>query len=76
MESTYKKSIKMQKCLKVFFYRQTLDSQWAPINPEEKKIVAELCSFPLMNVHYEKYRLTLTVPSAQAVFYDFYYLSQ
>ena len=38
-----------------------MDTQQAPINPEVKKILAELCSFPLMNVHYQKYRLTLTV---------------
>lgn len=42
-------------------YNETQDSQQAQRNCGEKKILAELCSFPLMNAHYQKYRLTLTV---------------
>lgn len=54
-----------------FFYCQTRESPWAPINPKQReKNLQSSAVFPLMNVHYKKYRLTVTVASDWPVFCD------
>lgn len=61
--------LKINEEARVEFYTRNLNTQHAPyphkkINPEVKKILAELCSFPLMNVHYQRYRLTSLYPDS------------